>query len=116
MQATFENVMHRRGSPRSGSSDRDGGHVPRLTLETQTVRVFHGGVQCEAPEARLPECAGMSLVRAVGLGDVLDHLDEFVDGVSLAAGELDEFADLLHDGAAFGCPGDRDSAAAAELE
>ena len=30
--------------------------------------------------------------------------------------ELDELADLLHDGAAFGCPGDRDSSAAAELE
>jgi hypothetical protein len=45
-------------------------------------------------------------------GDVLDHLDEFVDGVSLSASELDQLPDLLDDGAAFGCSGDGDSASA----
>src|SRR5262245_48546672 len=54
--------------------------------------------------------------RTRGSGDVLDHLDELVDGVSLSASELDEFSDFLDDGAAFGCPGDGDSAAAAKLE
>ena len=55
-------------------------------------------------------------VRAACSGDVFDHLDEFVDGVSLAAGELDELTDFLDDGAAFGCPGDGDSASAAKFE
>jgi hypothetical protein len=50
------------------------------------------------------------------LGNVLDHLDEFVDGVSLTASELDQLAHFLHDGAALGCPGHGDSAPAAKLE
>ena len=49
-------------------------------------------------------------------GNVLDHLDELVDGVSLRAGELDQLSHLLHDGAALGCPGHRDPATATKLE
>ena len=60
-----------------------------------------------------PRCWG---VRGSGLSTVFDHLDELVDGVSLRASELDQLAHFLHDGAAFGCPGDRDSAAAPKLE
>jgi hypothetical protein len=48
-------------------------------------------------------------------GNVLDHGDELVDGVSLPASELDQLAHFLYDGAAFGCPGDRDSATAPKL-
>ena len=50
------------------------------------------------------------------MSTVLDHLDEFVDGVSLPASELDQLSNLLHDGAAFGCPGHGDSATAPKLE
>jgi len=49
-------------------------------------------------------------------GNVLDHGDEFVDGVSLRAGEVDQLPHLLHDGTAFGCPGHGDTAAAPKLE
>ena len=55
-------------------------------------------------------------LEALHLADVFDHLDEFVDGVSLCASELNELANLLHDGAALGCPGNRDSPTAAKLE
>ena len=34
----------------------------------------------------------------------------------MVAGEVDELLGSLDDGAAFGCAGDRDAAAAAELE
>ena len=49
-------------------------------------------------------------------GDVFDHLDELVDGVSLSASELDKLSHFLDDGAALGCPGNRDSPTAAKLE
>ena len=49
-------------------------------------------------------------------GDVFDHLDELVDGVSLPASELDQLPHLLDDGAALGCPGHGDSASASKLE
>ena len=49
-------------------------------------------------------------------GDVLDHLDELVGGISLPAGELDQLANFLHDGAALGRPGHRNAAAAPKLE
>jgi hypothetical protein len=49
-------------------------------------------------------------------GDVVDHLDELVGGVSLSAGELDQLVNLLHDGAAFGRAGHGDAAAAAKFE
>jgi hypothetical protein len=50
------------------------------------------------------------------LSTVLDHRDELVGGVSLPAGELDQFAHLLDDGAALGCSGNGDSAPAAKFE
>ena len=46
----------------------------------------------------------------------MDDLDELVAAVALLAGEFDELSCSLDDGAAFGCAGDGDSAAAAELE
>ena len=52
----------------------------------------------------------------LGAGNLLDHLDELVDGVSLCAGELDQLPHLLHDRSALGGPGDRDSATAPKLE
>ena len=58
----------------------------------------------------------MSLEDPVPSGDVFDHLDEFVNGISLSASELDQLANLLHDSAALGCPGNRDSASASKLE
>ena len=61
------------------------------------------------------ERAGMSLDPGTS-GDVFDHLDELVDGVSLPASELDQLSHLLHDRAALGCPGNRDSATAPKLE
>jgi hypothetical protein len=54
--------------------------------------------------------------RARPSGDVLDHLDDLVDGVSLPAGELDQLTHFLHDRPALGCPGHRDAAAAPKLE
>ena len=62
---------------------------------------------------RVRECP---LKPALPSGDVLDHLDELVDGVSLPASELDQLPHFLHDGAALGCPGHGDSATAAKLE
>jgi hypothetical protein len=52
----------------------------------------------------------------VWLVDVLDDLDEFVGAVAVLAGVVDEFACFLDDGAAFGCAGYGDAAAAAEFE
>jgi len=37
-----------------------------------------------------------------GSGDVLDHRHELLDGISLAASELDQLPSLLHDRAALG--------------
>lgn len=45
-------------------------------------------------------------------GDVLDHLDELVDGIALPASELDELANPLHHSATLGRPGNRNSATA----
>ena len=58
----------------------------------------------------------MSLERLGPLADVLDHLDELIDGVPLPAGELDELPSLLHDRSALGRPGNRNSATAPKLE
>jgi hypothetical protein len=49
-------------------------------------------------------------------GNVLDHRDELVDGVSLRASELDQLPHFLHDRAALGCSGNRNPAAAAKFE
>jgi hypothetical protein len=48
--------------------------------------------------------------------DVLDDLDQLVQAVALAAGEIDELSRSLDDGTTFGRPGNRDTAPAAELE
>ena len=48
--------------------------------------------------------------------DVLDDLDQLVEAVALAAGELDELPRSLDDGAAFGRPRNRDATPAPELE
>ena len=48
--------------------------------------------------------------------DVFDDLNELVEAVAVVAGEIDELSGSLDDGAAFGCPCDRDAAAAPELE
>jgi hypothetical protein len=53
---------------------------------------------------------------APSLGDVLDHLEELVYRVPLPANELDQLANLLHDDAALGRPGNRNAATAAKLE
>jgi hypothetical protein len=47
--------------------------------------------------------------------DVFDDLDQLVETVTLAAGEVDEFPCPLDDGAAFGRSRDRDPMPAAEL-
>ena len=46
------------------------------------------------------------------LGDTVDDVDHLVDAVDVVAGELDEFARVVDDGAAFGSTGDGDAAAA----
>ncbi len=76
---------------------------------------FRGATRCSEvrPAEPSPYAHG---TRINPLGDVFDHLDELVDGVSLSAGELDQLPHLLHDGAALGCPGHRDSAPASKLE
>jgi hypothetical protein len=48
--------------------------------------------------------------------DVFDDLDQLVEAVALAAGEVDELFRSLDDGAAFGCPCNRGAAPASELE
>jgi Tol biopolymer transport system component len=48
--------------------------------------------------------------------DVFDDLDQLVEAIALLAGEVDELFCSLDDGAAFGCPGDRDAPSASELE
>jgi hypothetical protein len=75
------------------------GNVPRVRVRARESR---GGVRGGGP--------------GVDSGDVFDHLDELVDGVSLSTRELDQFPHSLDDGAAFGCSGDCDSAPAAKLE
>ena len=50
------------------------------------------------------------------LADVFDDLDELVEAVALAAGEIDELPCALNDSATFGRPRDQDATAAAELE
>jgi hypothetical protein len=47
---------------------------------------------------------------------VVDDVDHLVDAVAVVAGELDEFARFIDDGAAFGSAGDVDAAAASELK
>ena len=48
--------------------------------------------------------------------DVLDHLDELVDGISLPASELDELTNLLHDRSALGRSSHGNPATASKLE
>ena len=48
--------------------------------------------------------------------DLLDHLDEFVHGISLSASELDQLPNLLHDRSALGRPGHGGPATAAKFE
>jgi hypothetical protein len=48
--------------------------------------------------------------------DVLDDLNQLVESVAVATGEVDEFLRFLNDGAAFRCRCDRDAASATELE
>ena len=48
--------------------------------------------------------------------ELLDDLDEFVGFVALCAGVVEEIFGAFDDGALFGCAGDGDAAAAAELE
>ena len=90
-------------------------HERRDIRRRNGIARYRAGSGLKTPSARrvreclLPPCARRS-------GDVVDHLDELVGGVSLSAGELDELVNFLHDGAAFGCPGDGDAAAAAKLE
>jgi hypothetical protein len=48
--------------------------------------------------------------------DLLDHLDELVDGISLPASELHELPNPLHDSSALGRPGHGGSATASKLE
>jgi hypothetical protein len=50
------------------------------------------------------------------LPDFFDHLDELVDGISLAASELDELPNFLHDGSALGRPGHDRAATASKFE
>jgi hypothetical protein len=52
----------------------------------------------------------------IALADVFDDLDELVEAVTLAAGEVDELLCSLDNGASFGRSCDQDAAAAAELE
>jgi hypothetical protein len=49
-------------------------------------------------------------------GDVLDHLDELVDGISLPLSELDQLPNPLHDSAALGGPGHGGPATASKFE
>ena len=46
----------------------------------------------------------------------MDHADEFVAAIAVAAGELDELVDGAEDGAVLGGAGDGYAAAAAKLE
>ena len=55
-------------------------------------------------------------VRGSGSSTVFEDRNEFVNGVALPARKLDQLPHLLYDGAAFGCPGNGDSTAAAKLE
>ena len=57
----------------------------------------------------------MSLARLPS-GDVLDHLDELIDGIALPAGELHQLSNLLHDRSPLGRPGHSDAATASKLE
>ena len=50
------------------------------------------------------------------LGQVADHLDEFLSAVAVPAGEPDQAPGLGEDRTALRCPGDRDAPAAAELQ
>src|SRR5262249_17228122 len=50
------------------------------------------------------------------LAEVFDDLDELVRPVALETGEVDQLLGAADDGASFGCAGDGDAAAAAELE
>jgi hypothetical protein len=55
------------------------------------------------------------IVRAPS-ANVLDHLDELVDGVALPASELDQLPHLLHDRSTLGSSRNRDSATRPKLE
>ena len=50
------------------------------------------------------------------LGDVIDDPEELVGLVAVLSGEGDEFSRSCDHGALFGCAGDGDASAAAELE
>ena len=64
----------------------------------------------------MPERAGMSLERRGGSGHVFDDLDELVDAVTLAAGEVDKLSGTLDDRATFRRSCNGDAAPASELE
>jgi hypothetical protein len=70
----------------------------------------------QASDAKAAEAAEGAATGTVLSADVFDDLDQLVEAVTLAAGEVDELFRSLDDGAAFGCACDRDATPAAELE
>ncbi len=70
--------------------------------ETRAAVAWQHDPQATGP--RVGECSGMSLERCDGSAHVLDDLDQLINAITLAAGEVDELARSLDDGPAFGCP------------
>ena len=98
--------------------------LPDATNRQQRRRMEYGGAGMPVRTTQVSERPG-SAGRKTGKSarrsasssaDVLDDLDELVEPVTLAAGEVDELLCSLDDGAAFGGASDGDAASAAELE
>jgi hypothetical protein len=103
-----------------------------LLIPRSQVRILHGPLRSGCPcgfrmvepprSARTTRSCGPVHTPVIpggsrqSLGRALDDLDELVDAVALATGELDELPRSLHDRAPLGRPCDRDAPAAPELE
>jgi hypothetical protein len=88
-----------------GHGDRD----PNVITGPEHPRCNRGA---RAPQHHLAQVVTSLLASA----DVLDDLDQLVQAVALAAGEVHEVPRPLHDRATLGRPRNRDAAPAPELE
>jgi len=61
-------------------------------------------------------CLTTERVAGSSSADAFDDLDQLVQAVTLATGELDELPRSLHDGTTLGRPRNRDATPAPELE
>jgi len=98
-------------------SGRALGQVPLEPPQSCSLELRRSALRIEVDELEgVLERKVRELASLDDSADLLDHLDELVDGISLPASELHQLPNLLHDSAALGRPGHGRTTTASKFE